>query len=244
MTETIIGAGRIGTALTAMGPAHLVRRGEPIPDAPGPIYVCTRNDDLPGVLSATPASRRGELVFVQNGMITSWLRENDMQDNTQALLYFAVSSVGAAPVDGGRTVAWGKWAPALAARLEAGGLACTVLDDYADFQAEMVEKFLWICVFGLLCQAHGATVGALVEQHRPEIDALTAELGGICVDVLGARLPVDLSDRLCAYSMSIADYRGAVKEWPWRNGWLWQQAQTPLHAAALQKAGVTVDTAE
>lgn len=238
MNETIIGAGRIGTALAGMGPAHLVRRGEPIPSAPGPIYVCTRNDDLPGVLQATPPDRRADLVFVQNGMITSWLRENGLQDNTQAILYVAVSSVGDAPVDGGRTVAWGRWAPALAERLGRGDVACTVLDRYEDFQAEMVEKFLWICVFGLLCQAHDATVGALVEHHRSKIDALTDELAAICAETLGAKLPDDLAERLCDYSRSIADYRGAVKEWRWRNGWLWAQAHTPLHAAALQKAGV------
>jgi len=243
MRETIIGAGRVGTAMAEMGPAHLVRRGESIPGGSGPIYVCTRNNDLDGVLSATPAARRADLVFVQNGMISSWLAAHGLQENTQALLYFAVSSVGAAPVDGGRTVAWGPHAPALAARLAAGGLACTVLDDYADFQAEMVEKFLWICVFGLLCQAHGATVGELVSDHRSAVDALTAELGGICEEVLGARLPADLSERLCDYSRSIAAYRGAVKEWRWRNGWLWQQAQTPLHAQALAAAGVDPESA-
>jgi hypothetical protein len=37
----------------------IVRRGEPIPAEPsGPIIVCTRNDDLPGVVEATPPSRR------------------------------------------------------------------------------------------------------------------------------------------------------------------------------------------
>ena len=242
MVETIVGAGRVGVALSEMGPAQLVRRGESIPEGTGPIYVCTRNDDLPGVLAATPAARRADLVFVQNGMITSWLQANRLHQNTQALLYFAVSSVGATPVDGGRTVVWGPWASALASRLERGGLSCTVLPSLDAFQAEMVEKFLWIGVFGLLCQAHNLTVGQVVETHRDAVDALTAELAGICTRALGATPPADLADRLCAYSMSIADYRGAVKEWPWRNGWLWSQEQTPLHAALLKQAGVNLPT--
>lgn len=37
----------------------VIRRGEPIPAEPdGPIIVCTRNDDLQGVVDATPPSRR------------------------------------------------------------------------------------------------------------------------------------------------------------------------------------------
>ena len=38
----------------------LVGRGEKIPETPaGPVLVCTRNDDLDGVVEATPAHRRG-----------------------------------------------------------------------------------------------------------------------------------------------------------------------------------------
>ena len=32
--------------------------------------------------------RRGDLVFVQNGMIAPWLRQHQLHTNTQALLYF------------------------------------------------------------------------------------------------------------------------------------------------------------
>lgn len=86
---TVIGAGRIGSALVDMGTADdvggccagwsrvgcanpvqsscirtthgiqvLVRRGERVPaDAPAPIVVATRNDDLDAVLEAVPSSR-------------------------------------------------------------------------------------------------------------------------------------------------------------------------------------------
>lgn len=35
----------------------VVRRGEGVPEGQGPIVICTRNDDLQGVLDATPAER-------------------------------------------------------------------------------------------------------------------------------------------------------------------------------------------
>lgn len=56
----IVGGGRVGKALLEMGGGHdlLVKRGELVPlDLPGPIMVCTRNDDLDAVLQSTPHSR-------------------------------------------------------------------------------------------------------------------------------------------------------------------------------------------
>lgn len=56
----VVGGGRVGKALQDMGNGHdfLVKRGESVPlDFPGPILVCTRNDDLEAVLEATPKSR-------------------------------------------------------------------------------------------------------------------------------------------------------------------------------------------
>ena len=241
MQESIIGMGRIGTALAALGPALCLRRGESIPATPaGPIYVCTRNDDLAAVLAVTPPERRADLVFVQNGMLHSWLAARGLSDNTQALLYFAVSAVGDAPVDGGQTVAYGPWAEALAARLQRGGVACRVAPDAAAYREQVIEKFLWICVFGLLSQALGEPVGTVATQHRAEVEALTAELGGICQRALGTPIPPQLVARLCDYSASIADYRGGVKELPWRNGWLLAQERTPLHLRWLARAGVPV----
>lgn len=49
----------------------------------GPIVVCTRNDDLQAVVDATPAERRGDLVFTQNGMLQPWLDARGLGDNTQ-----------------------------------------------------------------------------------------------------------------------------------------------------------------
>jgi hypothetical protein len=61
MAATVVGGGRVGRTLLAMGPPGadvLVGRVEKMPeDAPGPILVCTRNDDLDAVLENTPKSR-------------------------------------------------------------------------------------------------------------------------------------------------------------------------------------------
>ena len=53
----------------------------------------------------------------------------------------------------------------------------------------------------------------------------------------GARLKPGVADRLCDYSLTIRGYQGAVKEWPWRNGWFVAQGPTPLHQAMLARVG-------
>lgn len=56
----IVGGGRVGRALQELGSGDdlMVKRGESVPlDFPGPILVCTRNDDLDAVLQSTPQSR-------------------------------------------------------------------------------------------------------------------------------------------------------------------------------------------
>ena len=67
----VVGGGRIGSMLASLGETVLLKRGDPFPAEPasGPIYVCTRNDALAGIVDATPAHRREDLVFLQNGML-------------------------------------------------------------------------------------------------------------------------------------------------------------------------------
>lgn len=100
----IVGGGRIGQALADMGVAGdvIMKRGDAFPASPatGPVYVCTRNDALQEVVDQTPESRRGDLVFLQNGMLQPWLDARGLGDNTQALIYFAVAKAGEKPTDG------------------------------------------------------------------------------------------------------------------------------------------------
>lgn len=62
----IVGGGRVGKALQDMGNGDdvLIKRGESVPiDFPGPILVCTRNDDLEAVLESTPKSRWSGMIL-------------------------------------------------------------------------------------------------------------------------------------------------------------------------------------
>ena len=214
-----------------------MRRGEPIPDTgPGPIIVCTRNDSLDTIVAETPAHRQADLVFVQNGMILDWPERRRLASATQALLYFAVSRIGATPVDGGRTVVTGKWADAVTTRLARGRLACQSVTR-AQYRVAVVEKLLWTCALGVLCERHDATVGAIARDRRDDLDALTEELARVCESALGLCLPRGVADRLAAYSATIPDYRAGVKEHRWRNGWVLGRQRTPLHVAWLRELG-------
>lgn len=88
--HVVVGKGRVGEALQKMLPdtnTVMVGRADSIPaDGVGPIYVATRNDDLAGVIEKTPANRRKDLVFMQNGWLGSFLEGYGLQDTTQVRL--------------------------------------------------------------------------------------------------------------------------------------------------------------
>ncbi|KAH9614028.1 hypothetical protein KSS87_022100 [Heliosperma pusillum] len=147
----IVGGGRVGRALQDMGNGDdlLIKRGEAVPlDFVGPILVCTRNDDLDSVLQLTPQPRWPDLVFFQNGMLEPWFQSKGLGDADQVLAYFAVAKLGEPPIDGktdtnpeGLTAAYGKWASAVAQRLQAGGLTCKVSNLIAELaSAAAAEK--------------------------------------------------------------------------------------------------------
>lgn len=86
-------------------------------------------------------------------MLDPWLKSKGLENNTQALIYFAVAKLGEKPTDGktdvnpeGLTAATGKHAAALAERLIAGGLSCKVLAT-TEYRKSMLEKLIWICAF-------------------------------------------------------------------------------------------------
>lgn len=234
----------------------LVRRGEPVPaDFEGPILVCTRNDDLEAVLDATPSSRWTDMVFFQNGMLEPWLESKGLSDADQVLAYFAVSKLGEPPTDGktdtnpeGLTAAYGKWASAVAGRLQAGGLSCKVLDKEA-FQKQMLEKLIWISAFMLVGAHHpGATVGAVEKEFRSEVESLIKELASAAAAEKGIVFDEGMEDRLCAYSRAVAHFPTAAKEFKWRNGWFYSLSEKaiaegkpdpcPLHTAWLKEIKV------
>eukprot|EP00850_Spirogloea_muscicola_P005361 SM000024S07823 [mRNA] locus=s24:779170:780915:+ [translate_table: standard] len=239
-----------------------IGRGQAIPEASaGPIFVCTRNDALDAIVDATPQPRRPDLVFLQNGMLEPWLESKGLQDNTQVLVYFAIAKLGQDPVDGitdvnpeGLTVATGKWAPAVAARLQSAGLTCKVdlsclVLKVEDFQQPMLEKLIWICAFMLVGARHpGATVGVVEKDHKDEIVPLIKELSRAAADAKGITFTGGVEDRLMAYAHSVAHFPTAVKEFEWRNGWIYNLSQAalaagkedpcPLHTSWLKELGI------
>ncbi|KAG1662010.1 hypothetical protein FOA52_009499 [Chlamydomonas sp. UWO 241] len=246
----IVGGGRVGLALEEMaaGKAVLVKRGEPVAGPPGPIIIATRNDDLQAIVDATPADRKSDLVFIQNGMLQPWLDKVGLGDNTQVLVYFAVAKKGEKPTDGktdvnpeGLTAANGKHAQAMADLLASGGLSCKVLDK-ADYSKSMLEKLIWISALMLVGAKHKVTVGEVESKHTEEVSTLITEMtaagraeliththtqvSALITEMAAAgsaELGITLDDgvvaRLLAYARSVAHFPTAVKEFPWRNGW-------------------------
>lgn len=252
-TITLIGAGRVGGALAAAATQHeesciLVDRHrgwESLTTTTGPILVTVRNDDLQEVLVRVPGSRRDDLVFVQNGMLRDWLAQEGLAHATRGLLFFAVPSRGA-PIDpGGTSVFWGRHAAVVVRFLTALQISAQAVET-RPFAVLELEKLTWNAAFGLLCERFKTAVGVVVEAHAQPMHALLEEL----IDVGDRALDLGLSAeergamvaRLTQYSLSIPSYRGAVKEWPWRNGWFVEQAQrlgraTPHHDALLHATG-------
>lgn len=253
---TIVGGGRVGSALQDMGQEKdtIIGRDEAIQGPPGPIVVCTRNDALQDVVDRTPESRRKDLVFIQNGMLQPWLDERGLGDNTQVLVFFAVAKKGDPPTDGktdtnpeGLTAATGPWAEAFASRLHVAGLSCKVLGK-EEYKKAMLEKLIWICSFMLVGTRHsGCTVGEVESRYREEVGQLICELASAGSAALEVELDEGYEERLCAYARSVAHFPTAVKEFQWRNGWFYgltQEAEKqertdpcPLHTQWLKDVG-------
>lgn len=245
---TIIGAGRVGGALAARSPVpvSLITReaGWDALDRPAgePVVVAVDNSGLDAALARVPAHRRPDLAFIQNGVLEPWLLDHGLEDSTRGLLYFAVPRRGAAIEPGGTSVLSGPHAEALADWLRSMGLAAEVVPPAA-FTAAMLEKLIWNCAFGLLCERFACTVGEVLDHHDAPLSALVHELASVGNAALGVDLePEPLLARLRDYSRAIASYRGAVKDWPWRNGWFVVAAAdhgiaTPTHTSLLRAIG-------
>jgi hypothetical protein len=229
----IIGGGRVGKALFDMGENKgdvVLRREDEFPKIPkeGPIFVCTRNAELEKVIEKTPGHRRKDLVFLQNGMLETYLDSKGLAKNTQCLIYFACAKLGEKPIDGittvnpeGLTATTGVWAEEVAKRFHNGNLTCHV-KDYDSYRASMFEKLIWISSFMLVGAQHpGATVGDVAKAHKNEVEALIVELVKGVSNVLNVTFEAGTLERLLAYADSVAHFPTAVKEFEWRNGFFY-----------------------
>lgn len=240
----VVGArGRIGALICEMTdgpwrPLGVTRAQDPVGlGAAGPsipIVVCTRNDDLDDVLAMVHPSRIPDLVLVQNGTVRGWLDRHGISGVTRGVLWVAVPKVGDPPVPGGTSVFWGPHAESVAGLLDAHGVDAAAVDE-ATFAREEAVKLAWICAVGLVGSATGARVGEISARHGEDVAALVRELH----PVLDARMGLELSAealvaRVEAYSARIPHFPARVKEWPWRNGWVVDQARELGLSTALQ----------
>jgi hypothetical protein len=160
--SVIVGAGgRVGAMFAFAGAQAgfddvFVRRGDQIPvNAPGPVYLCVRAEDLEAILEACPEEKKDDLVLMSNGMTEGLYRKHGVDKNTRANLYLACQS-GKKPIDGrtdsnpeGLSSVCGKWADALVQRLATVDMNCNVRFD-RDFRRGQLEKLIWISAFNLV----------------------------------------------------------------------------------------------
>ena len=245
----IVGNGRVGGGLYRRAQSrsvrvHMVSRTDGhgyIDERPDvPILVCTNAGDLRELIDTIPYDRRPSLIFVQNGMIDPALDETGCGACTRGLLYFAAATRGAEIEPGGSSIFTGPNAQYAVDWFHAIGLEAGVVSPNS-FAADMASKLIWNCTFGLLCDVYQTSVGVLVDQHRDEVDQLISELCMVATEGIGCQLDsAQVSTDLCAYSLRIADYRGALKQWEWRNGWFVDSAETlglstPIHLELLKR---------
>lgn len=242
----VLGArGRIGHLLCGMTagpwrPVGITRSEDPVglgqPGPSLPIVVCTRNDDLDGVLASVHPSRVADLVLVQNGTVRGWLDQHGLSGLTRGVLWVAVPKVGDPPVPGGTSVFCGPHAATVAEMMQAHGVDAAAVAP-AVFAREEAVKLAWICTVGLVGSATGAKVGEISAEHGEDVAALVRELHPVLAARMGLALsPADLVDRVAAYSARIPHFPARVKEWRWRNGWVLDQARALGLSTALQDA--------
>lgn len=247
--STVVGLGRVGEFLRAQGDGTdlVITRGLEIPpDAPGPVYLCTRNDDLEEIINKCPPEKKEDLVFIQNGMLERFLRRHDCSPNTKANIYFAISKKGQDPIDGitetnpeGLTSVYGKWQDAFAERLHKAGLTCKVMKD-RDFRRSQLDKLIWICVTNLVGAVHGnISMGEVANMHVKEVTELSVEMATMLRFTLAVGMMPDIEERILAYASRMKDFPTAIKEFKWRNGFFYDYSMlaknnslpdpTPMH---------------
>lgn len=237
----IVGGGRIGSFFASLIPGSTIldRSADLSKIDERPVLVATRCDSLDEIfagLSAASSSRKRHVITVQNGIYFDLMQKYHRVSYTCLLIYFAISKIGAAPVDGGGSLAWGPAARDLTRLLQNAALRVSVVDE-VNFKTAAYEKLIWNAVFGLLCEIHQKPVGKIVSQHADEVSLLCEELSSVVRSCDGVVLAKGLAGRLSDYSLSISEYQGALKEYPWRNGWFFERKETPFHQELLVRVG-------
>jgi len=224
-TMPIVESGPIGGILAEGDDSIVVGREDSIDaDGSGPILVTTRNDVLDDIVEKCPENRRSDLVFMQNGYLDNFLQSKGLIDNTQVLLFLAVTAKGADPIDGvtkvnpeGLTAATGEHAQAFADRLAALDLKCNVITP-EEYRPAMFEKLIWISTYMLVGTAKEcASVGQAGSDHKELVEDVISELVAAVSAKEGITFPDGVVERLASYTAVVTDFPCGVKEFEWRN---------------------------
>lgn len=246
-TTVVIGGGRIGSLISS--DATLLGRNDPIPtsidaDGSGPIFIATRNDVLAQIVDDCPPSRKKDLVFLQNGYLDNFLERKGLMENTQVLLYLAVTALGVEPIDGittanpeGLTAATGEHAQAFADRLAGLGLRCNVVSA-EEYRPAMFEKLIWIATYMLVGTAKDcSSVGQAGSEHKQLVEDVISELVSAVSAKEGIAFPSGTIERLAAYTDVVSDFPCGVKEFEWRNRYFYDLGDDacPIHNGLLRE---------
>ncbi len=255
----LVGAGRVGSVF-ARGAAALgatvavAERGAPIRPAPGvPVFVCTRADDLDGVLGVLAPRARADLCLVQNGYLDGWRRSRGLPDAiTQGTIWFAATARDGRADPGGTSLFHGPHAAFAVSLLRAAGVPAAEAPDARSLSRDQALKLAWNAFYGASCAAAAragapASVGSV---PRDQVRALVEELLPALELGYGVALagPDDTTDALVAYTARIPTFVAGLREVPWRNGALLELGRragvaAPRHEALLRAGGADPDEA-
>lgn len=222
----LIGPGRVGQVFRKAlegDQVVTVGRGDSIPDAA--VYlICVPT----GTLAQLPALPPERCIYVQNGVLP--LHE----ESTYGILYFAAKDRSGTAVSGADSLFFGPWATKAVAWLERVGVAAGIVEDAALFRKEQGIKVGWLAAFGLLGEVYGERVEQSLD--REELGLLAEEIAPILRDSLDVSIGgAELERRWRAYAARIPAWNARVNDYPWRNGWLLEQAARTGQPAPLQR---------
>ena len=220
-----------------------------------PIYVATPSASWSHIWDSVPAKRRGDCVFVGNGIPPTFLG-----DATVVVPHFAVQKVCRRRRDGfsapivtsplsPKTFLYGRHAGKAARILQRHGVETEIVDGFSDIRSLAGRKLLWASCLWLACHWDTSVTGPLTvaqahEQRRDMIDRLVGELLPALQRLTGTPMnALSVSSYLEAYSQSIPrtvpSKALAVAELEERNGvWLrlaTQEYPQPYHEQLIRQ---------
>ncbi len=181
------GAARAGRRVVEIGRATDVDAALGDVAAGAPVLLATGEDDLPGALLRVPASRRGDVVLVQNELFPQTLRT--LRVDTATIVVFWSSIKPGKPLHRGRrTAVLGPHADVVVEIHRQHGHDLVVLPDAATLAGELAAKYAFILAVNALGLVVDRTVGAWLAEEPRLVDDVVAEALALGTALSGARL--------------------------------------------------------